>query len=264
MICILGTTATFAASATENQIDRATEIFGKYIGYRDSNVAKQITQLQKQKFELVHKGKTKEANAIQKNKIAPLVKKLKSLPKCRLDTYAQTHVANGVFHIHLRIDPTSSKEQKTGGGYANQVWFDLTLDQFALLFASKRTINKMRVGEYNYRYNKIFASASTKGSTRTVLINQIYDESGKVTEDNKTWIVLNQNQIERIVVEKSRKKFVFGLKKYMSANISGISKVAQGLRLEKIGRVWNKSLIKRAINNKTNSNFYKLVKEQKK
>lgn len=49
----------------------------------------------------------------------------------------------------------------------------------------------------------------------------------------------------------------------MNANISGITKVAQGLQLGKRGRVWNKSLITRALNNKTSSNFFKLVKEQK-
>jgi hypothetical protein len=76
-------------------------------------------------------------------------------------------------------------------------------------------------------------------------------------------ILLNQNQIERIVVERSRKKLIFGLKKFMNANISGITKVAQGLQLGKRGRVWNKSLITRALNNKTSSNFFKLVKEQK-
>ncbi len=240
--------------------DKAVEIMGDYVGYRDSSIARQLNELQKNYFELVHQGNAEQAKLLKEKKIAPLQKKLEALPDCKLTMFTE---GRGLVNLHLLIDPVSASEEKKGGGYTSQVWFDIEIKQFYEIFAGNRQIEKLRVGMNNFRY-KTFVSTRIKGDQRKVIVNQIFDENKAVDESHLIEFDFSRGNLTRITVNRNKRPDIAGvsfgsLKNFMKAQISGIRKTAQGIRAGRSGRLVTKRFIEQAVSQPNSNNLYKLV-----
>ncbi len=233
---------------------------GTYEGYRETPDAIKLTQLQKRYFELLHGGKADEAGKLQETQINHLEAKVKRFA-CRLTTKTLSYTERKVFDLLINLAPLTEKEGDAGGTMTMMFWLSLTPDQFIDIFSGKKALTDQLVHNDTTRGMVTTVTTEINGNTRKVSFKQVYTEGSKILDLYTAVIEMRDEQMVKIVVDKHRRKFG-KLRPVLNAAVVGIRQTAEGLEAGKSGRLVSKTFIEKALADKTDAGFAKLVREE--
>jgi len=140
-------------------------------------------------------------------------------------------------------------------------WLSLTPDQFIDIFSGKKALTDQLVHNDTTRGMVTTVTTEINGNTRKVSFKQVYTEGSKILDLYTAVIEMRDEQMVKIVVDKHRRKFG-KLRPVLNAAVVGIRQTAEGLEAGKSGRLVSKTFIEKALADKTDAGFAKLVREE--
>lgn len=233
---------------------------GTYEGYRETPDTTKLAQLQKQYFELLHGGKAAEAGKLQETQIKPLEAKVKRFA-CSLTSKTLSHTERKVFDLFINLAPLTEKEGDAGGTMAMMFWLSLTPDQFVEIFSGKKALTDQLVHNDTTRGMVTTVTTQINGSARKISFKQVYTEGSKVLDLYTAVIEMRDEQMTRIAVDKQRRK-LGKLRPVLNAAVVAIRQTAEGLEAGKSGRLISRTFIEKALIDKTDAGFARLVREE--